>query len=638
MYEYLDKIDSPTNLRELPPEALPKVAEEIRDFLITSVSKTGGHLGASLGAVELTLALHYVYDTPRDRIVWDVGHQAYGHKAITGRRDRFATLRQADGLGGFPKRSESEYDTFTVGHAGTALSAAFGMALARTIQKKNFHVVAVVGDAGISNGLSMEALNNIADHPELDMAVILNDNEMSISPNVGAMSAYLSKILTGKSFNEAKTRLEHMLDRIPKVGPQVLQMAHHAEEALKGFVTPGTLFEELGLRYYGPIDGHNVLMLVEIFKRVKQLKGPVMLHLITQKGKGYGPAEENPVKFHGVTVFDRETGMMTAPSVPGSAPTYTKVFGEAMIELAKDHPKLVGITAAMPDGTGLKKFGELYPGRYLDVGIAESHAVCMAAGMACEGLKPVVAIYSTFLQRAYDQIIHDVCLQKLPVVFALDRGGLVGDDGETHQGAYDLSFLRCVPNLTVMAPADENELRNMLFTAVEHDGPIALRYPRGAGEGVPIEPGFQKLEIGKGKILSEGRHYAILAIGNMVGVARQAAALLKKEGLEGTIANMRFVKPLDEKLLQTIAAKNKVLLTLEENVLAGGFGSAVLEALQKHRLFDCAVRRLGIPDKFIDQARPQQQREQCGLDAHHVAEAVRQLLANKAPYMLGAVS
>ncbi len=638
MYEYLDKIESPAHLRALPPEVLPKVAAELRDFLITSVSKTGGHLGASLGAVELTLALHYVYDTPQDRIVWDVGHQAYGHKALTGRRERFATLRQANGLGGFPKRSESEYDTFTVGHAGTALSAAFGMALARTIQKQNFHVVAVVGDAGISNGLSMEALNNIADHPELNMAVVLNDNEMSISPNVGAMSAYLNKILIGKSFNEAKTRLEHLLDRIPKVGPQVLQMAHHAEEALKGFMTPGTLFEELGLRYYGPIDGHNVLMLVEIFKRVKQLKGPVMLHLVTQKGKGYAPAEENPEKYHGVTVFDKETGTMTVPTVPGAAPTYTKVFGDAMIELAKDHPKLVGITAAMPDGTGLKKFGELNPTRFMDVGIAESHAVCMAAGMACEGLKPVVAIYSTFLQRAYDQIIHDVCLQKLPVVFALDRGGLVGDDGETHQGVYDLSYLRCVPNLVVMAPSDENELRNMLFTAIKHDGPIALRYPRGAGEGIPIMPGFQKIEIGKGTILTEGSQFAILAIGNMVGVAKKAAALLKKEGSEGTVANMRFVKPLDEKMIISIASKTKIILTLEENVLAGGFGSAVLECLQNNGMTDCAVLRLGIPDKFIEQAKPQQQRENCDLEPSKVAKAVRQMMTNKSKYILGAVS
>ena len=451
MYQYLDKIDSPQRLRALPKEALPKVAEEIRDFLVNSVSKTGGHLGASLGTVELTLAMHFVYDTPQDRIVWDVGHQAYGHKVLTGRKDRFATLRQFEGLCGFPKRNESEYDTFAAGHAGTALSAAYGMALARDVQKKNFHVLAVVGDASISNGMALEALNNIGSHPELNLTVILNDNEMSISPNVGAMSSYLNKILAGKTFNEAKTHFEKMIEKFP-MGHQMLNVAHHAEESLKGFITPGTFFEEMGLRYYGPIDGHDLKTLVEIFRRVKQLKGPVLLHVVTTKGKGYAPAEENPEKYHGVPMFDKETGMTVTPPTPGTPPSYTKVFGDAMIELAKDHPNLFAITAAMPEGTGLKKFGEIYPGRFADVGIAEEHGVCMAAGLACEGLKPVVAIYSTFLQRAFDQIIHDVCLQKLPVVFALDRGGLVGEDGETHQGVYDLTYLRCIPNMTVMAP------------------------------------------------------------------------------------------------------------------------------------------------------------------------------------------
>lgn len=637
-YEYLDKIKSPSDLRALPVEVLPKVAEELRDFLVSSVSKTGGHLGASLGAVELTLAMHYVYDTPNDRLVWDVGHQAYGHKALTGRMDRFSTLRQADGLCGFPKRNESEYDTFAVGHAGTALSAAFGMAMGRDMQKKDFHVLAVVGDAAISNGLSMEAMNNIGNHPNMNLTVILNDNEMSISPSVGAMTAYLNKILTGKPFNQAKRSLEGLIDRIPKVGPQMLQMTHHAEEALKGFVTPGTLFEELGFRYYGPINGHDLRTLVEIFKRVKELKGPVMLHVITQKGKGYGPAEENPEKFHGVTVFDKQTGKSPAPTSPSSIPSYTKVFGDALIELAAANPKVVGITAAMPEGTGLKKFGEQYPDRYVDVGIAEGHAVCMAAGMACEGMKPVVAIYSTFLQRAYDQIIHDVCLQKLPVIFALDRGGLVGEDGETHQGVYDLSYLRCIPNLVVMAPADENELRHMLYTAVEHDGPIALRYPRGNGEGVVLEPGFKKMEIGKGAVVEEGKNYALLAVGRMVGVAKAARALLKKEGLEGTVANMRFVKPLDEKLLLSIVKKTKVLLTLEENVGMGGFGSAVLEALQRNGITDCAVKMIAIPDQYIEHAKPQLQREHCGLEPFQVAEEVKKLLKDSTPYMLGVVS
>jgi len=638
MYEYLDKIQTPAHLRALPVEALPKVAEELRDFLVTSVAQTGGHLGSSMGAVELTLAMHYVYDTPQDRIVWDVGHQAYGHKAITGRRDKFPTLRQFQGLCGFPKRNESEYDTFAVGHAGTALSAAFGMAMARDMQKKNFHVLAVVGDAAIPNGLSMEALNNIGDHPDLNLTVILNDNEMSIAPSVGAMTSYLNKILAGKSYNEAKTHVERFINGIPKVGHQMLQMTHHAEEALKGFMTPGTLFEELGLRYYGPIDGHDIRTLVEIFKKVKQLKGPIMLHVVTQKGKGYGPAEENPEKYHGVTVFDKETGKSMAVTVPGAAPAYTKVFGDAMIELAKDHKNLVGITAAMPDGTGLKGFAAAFPDRTIDVGIAEGHGVCMAAGLACEGIKPVVAIYSTFLQRAYDQIIHDVALQKLPVVFALDRGGLVGEDGETHQGVYDLSYLRCVPNLTVMAPSDENELRNMLYTAVEHNGPIALRYPRGNGEGVKIEEGFKKLEIGKGELVQEGKDYALLAVGRMVGVAKIVREALKKEGLEGAVANMRFVKPLDEKLLLSIAAKTKVLVTLEENAVIGGFGSAVLEALQRQGVTDCAVKCLGIPDRFIEHGKPQLQREMCGLEPAQVAETVRKMLKDHQPYMLGVVS
>ncbi|MGH7739997.1 MAG: 1-deoxy-D-xylulose-5-phosphate synthase [bacterium] len=634
MYEYLDHIQTPADLRKLPIEALPKVAEELRDFLVTSVSETGGHLGASLGAVEMTLAMHYVYDTPQDRIVWDVGHQAYGHKALTGRRHLFPTLRQYKGLCGFPKRNESEYDTFAVGHAGTALSAAFGMAMARDIQKKNFHVMAVVGDAAITNGMAMEAMNNIGDHPDLNLAVILNDNEMSISPSVGAMTSYLNKILTGKTFNRAKQNFEGLIDKIPNVGHRMLKITHRAEESLKGFVTPGTLFEELGFRYYGPLDGHDLPTLVEILRRVKELKGPVMLHVVTQKGKGYAPAEQNPEKFHGVSVFDKHTGKSTVSNTP-APPSYTKVFGDAMIELALSHPKLVGITAAMPEGTGLKAFGQAYPDRFIDVGIAEEHAVCMAAGLACEGIKPVAAIYSTFLQRAFDQIIHDVCLQKLPVVFALDRGGLVGDDGETHQGVYDLSYLRCIPNMVVMAPSNENELRDMLYTAVEHDGPIALRYPRGNGEGVKIESGFQKVEIGKGQLLEKGKDYALLAVGRMVGVAQAVHALLKKEDLEGTVANLRFVKPLDEKLIRAIASENKVILTLEENVIAGGFGSAVLECLQKNGLTDCRVKQIGIPDEFIEHGKPHHQREHCGLEAVQIAAEVKKLLLQPEPVMVG---
>jgi 1-deoxy-D-xylulose-5-phosphate synthase len=495
----------------------------------------------------------------------------------------------------------------------------------------------VVGDAAITNGMAMEAMNNIGDHPDMKLTVILNDNEMSISPSVGAMTSYLNKILTGKTFNQAKSNFEGLIDKIPNVGPHMVKMAQHAEEALKGFVTPGTLFEELGFRYYGPLDGHNLPTLVEILRRVKELKGPVLLHIVTKKGKGYAPAEENPEKFHGVSVFDKHTGKSAVSTVP-APPSYTKVFGDAMIELAEKNEKIVAITAAMPEGTGLKAFGQKFPGRFIDVGIAEEHAICMAGGLACEGIKPVAAIYSTFLQRAFDQIIHDVCLQKLPVVFALDRGGLVGDDGETHQGVYDLSYLRCIPNMVVMAPSDENELRNMLYTATEHNGPIALRYPRGNGEGVTIEPGFKKLEIGKGQLLEEGKDYALLAIGRMVGVAKTVRAQLKKEGLEGTIANMRFVKPLDEKLLVSIARQNKILLTLEENVMAGGFGSAVMEALQKNGISDCVVKQIGIPDQFIEHGKPQLQREHCGLEPHQIAAEVKKLIASHKSAVLGVVS
>ncbi len=633
MYEYLSNINSPADLRALDSAVLPKVAAEMRDFLVTSVSKTGGHLGASLGTVELTLALHYAFQTPQDKIVWDTGHQAYGHKVLTGRRERFRSLRQYGGLCGFPKRTESEYDTFAVGHAGTALSAAYGMARGRDIQGKAFDVVAVVGDASITSGLSLEALNNIGharDGRKIDMVVVLNDNEMAISPSVGAMTAHLNKILTGKAYTQTKSRVEAWLDRIPKVGREVVRAAQHAEEALKGFMTPGTLFEELGFSYYGPIDGHDVLTLVEIFKRVRQLKGPRLLHVITHKGRGYPPAEQNPEKFHGVSVFDPLTGRSEKPK--DSAPlTYTQVFGDAMVELGGRYPKLAAITAAMADGTGLAAFGRKFPDRYFDVGIAEGHAVCMAAGLACEGVKPVVAIYSTFLQRAYDQIVHDVCMQKLPVIFALDRGGVVGEDGETHTGAFDLSYLRCIPHMTVMAPSDESELRHMLFTAVEHDGPVALRYPRGGGEGAPSDGEFQRLEIGRGVLLREGSEVGLLAIGNMVGVALKAAAILETQGLSAAVANMRFVKPLDENLLLQMARKTRMLVTLEENALAGGFGSGVAETLERLERFTTPFVSLGFPDEYIEHGKPEIIREKIGLDPSSVADTVRKAYSRLVP-------
>lgn len=632
VYPILDKINSPADLRALDILSLPKLSNEIRDFLVQHVSKTGGHLAPSLGTVEVTLALHYVYNTPYDKLVWDTGHQAYGHKAVTGRRDRFDTLRQFGGLCGFPKPSESEYDTFAVGHAGTALSAAYGMARARDIKGEQFHVVAVVGDASISNGLSMEAMNNIGhakDGKKTNMVVVLNDNEMSISHNVGAMAAHLNNILTGKTYQQARTKVGAWLERIPKVGRDVLRMTLRAEEALKGLMTPGTMFEEMGFTYYGPIDGHDVATMVEIFRRVREIKGPILLHVITRKGKGYAPAEANPEKFHGIAPFDPETGLLP-PANPSAPPSYTQVFSDTMVELGDRRSDLVAITAAMADGTGLKAFGAKHPRRYFDVGIAEGHAVCMAAGMAREGIKPVVAIYSTFMQRAYDQIIHDVCMQKLPVVLALDRGGIVGEDGETHTGAFDLSFLRCVPNLVVMAPADESEMRNMIYTAVEYDGPIALRYPRGAGEGVPIHKEFHLMKIGKGALLREGKDVALLAVGRMVGVAQKAADLLEAKGISASVANMRFVKPLDEELLAQLAVKTKAFVTLEENAAEGGFGSAVAEYLEQKGWNDVSLKIIGLPDEFIEHGKPQTIREKYGLDPAGVTETVATFMENLA--------
>jgi len=632
VYPILDKINGPADLRALDIPSLHKLADEIRDFLVQSVSKTGGHLAPSLGTVELTLALHYVYQTPIDRLVWDTGHQAYGHKVMTGRRDRFNTLRQFGGLCGFPKRSESEYDTFAVGHAGTALSSAYGMARGRDLKGEHFHVVAVVGDASISNGLSMEAINNIGhakDGKKTNMVVVLNDNEMSISPNVGAMAAHLNKILMGKRYQQARRSVEALLERIPKVGRDVLRMTQHAEEALKGFMTPGTMFEEMGFTYFGPINGHDVSTMVEIFRRVREIKGPILLHVITRKGKGYAPAEANPEKFHGIGVFDPATGQ-SAPTAPGTPPSYTQVFSDTMLELAEKRKDLVGITAAMPDGTGLKAFGERYPERYFDVGIAEGHAGCMAAGLACEGAKPVVAVYSTFIQHAYDQIIHDVCMQKLPVVFALDRAGIVGEDGETHTGAFDLSFLRCVPNLVVMAPADENEMRHMLYTAVEYEGPSAIRYPRGAGEGVPMDKGLKRLEIGKGELLREGPDVGILAIGRMVGVAKIAAEILSAKGISASVANMRFAKPLDEGLVVSLAEKTKVLVTLEENAAQGGFGSAVSELLALKGLTSIPLKIVGLPDEFIEHGKPLVIRKKWGLEPEGVAATVETFLKKAA--------
>jgi len=597
MSNYLDQIKYPSDLRKLPVEQLSLVARDLRDEILVQVGKTGGHLGASLGTVELTLALHYVFDTPGDQIVWDVGHQAYGHKIITGRRDRFHTLRQRGGISGFPKRDESEYDTFGVAHASTAISAALGMATARDIQKEDFKVIAVVGDGALTGGMAFEALNN-AGNLEKDMIVILNDNKMSISKNVGALNQYLTRITSGRVYNRLEADVWELLGHIPKLGGTAQKLAGKIKESIKSLVVPGVIFEELGFRYFGPIDGHNVEFLVETLKHVRELKGPILIHAITQKGKGYDFTENDPLCAHGVTQFDKIPGDRP---VAKSLPSFTSIYGDAVLAMAKADPAVVAITAAMPDNTGLTKFAEELPQRFFDVGIAEQHAVTFACGLATRGLKPMVTIYSTFLQRAFDQVIHDVGIQNLPVRFVMDRGGLVGADGPTHHGTFDLSYLRMVPNFVVMAPRDENELRRMVKTMVSYDdGPIALRFPRGSGLGLEAEKSVEEIPIGRGEVTVEGSDVMFVAIGSMVTVAERAAAMLSEKGVSAGVLNARFVKPLDTDLIDTVLESHPVLITVEENALAGGFGSAVNEYLIKQGYDTSRVSNLGLPDRFIE--------------------------------------
>lgn len=618
----LDQVNSPEALKKLSLSQLEKLAEEIRSELINTVSKTGGHLAPNLGVVELTIALHRVFDSPRDKIVWDVGHQAYVHKLLTGRKEQFASLRQQGGLAGFPKREESIHDVFNTGHSSTSVSAALGLALARDLHKEDYHVVAVIGDGALTGGMAFEALNMAGDRKS-NIIVILNDNEMSIAENVGALSTYLTRMRTDPKYYKGKEELEQLLRRIPTIGPTVLKAMERVKDSFKHLVVPGMLFEELGFTYLGPIDGHNLGAVKKVLWDAKDLHGPVLVHVITKKGRGYKPAEQNPDKFHGTGPFEVSTG---AASGGGGPVAYTEVFGKCLVQLAKENVKILAITAAMPGGTGLNRFAREIPHRFFDVGIAEQHAVTMAAGLAIEGFKPVVAIYSTFLQRAYDQVLHDVCLQNLPVVFALDRAGLVGEDGPTHHGVFDYAFLRHIPNMVIMAPKDENELQNMLKTAVEHNGPIALRYPRGAGMGVPLEQVSHTLPIGKGEVLREGKDYTILAVGSMVYPAFEAAELLAKQGIEATVVNCRFVKPLDEALILDKVQATKHVLTVEEHVLQGGFGSAVLELLEANGINDVKVKRLGIPDEFVEHATPNQLREKYGLTAKGIVETVLQEL------------
>jgi len=620
----LETIQNPADLKKLTPEQLPDLAEEIRSFLLSTVSETGGHLGSNLGAVELSLALHYCFSTPQDKIVWDVGHQAYTHKLLTGRRDRFATQRQYKGISGFPKRCESEHDAFGVGHASTSISAALGMAVADNLDQKKNNVIAVIGDGSLTGGIAFEGLNQ-AGHLKKNLIVVLNDNEMSISKNVGAFSAFVSRKMTTRHFRELKKEMKELLTSIPAFGKDILKFARRAENSLKGFLTPGALFEALGFDYIGPIDGHDLPGLIEVFNNAREFDGPLLLHVMTTKGKGYRPAEETPDKFHGVGAFDLSTGKAPAKS---STISYTEVFGRTLVDLAKEDPKVVAITAAMPDGTGLNFFSDALPDRFFDVGIAEQHGICFAAGLAADGFKPVAAIYSFFMQRAYDQVFHDVCLQNLPVVIAMDRAGLVGDDGPTHHGVFDLSFMRHLPGLTFMAPKDENELRHMLKTALELKAPVALRYPRGAGYGVPLDKKMECLPIGKGELLREGTDLTIVAIGSTVMPAVKAAEQLAEQGISAGVVNARFIKPLDAELILCQARATGRIVTVEENVLQGGFGSAVLELLQDNNMAQVKVKRLGIPDQYIEQGTQAQLRKDVGIDAEGIAAAVAAFIHN----------
>ena len=613
-YPLLEAINFPSDLRALPRESLAPLAEELRTFLIDSVARTGGHLSSNLGTVELTIALHYVFNTPEDRLVWDVGHQTYGHKVLTGRRDAMSTLRMKDGIGGFPRRSESEYDTFGVGHSSTSISAALGMAVAARDKGEDRRVVAVIGDGAMSAGQAFEALNN-AGVIDANLLVILNDNDMSISPPVGALNKYLARLLSGRTINAARRAGEKVLSKTP----QLLELAKRAEEHLKGMFVPGTLFEEFGFKYIGPIDGHDLDSLIPTLQNLRQLDGPQFLHIITRKGQGYKLAEADPVLYHGVSKFDSTNGIQSAKG--GAKLTYTQVFGDWLCDMAKADSRLVGITPAMREGSGMVQFAEEFPQRYHDVGIAEQHALTFAAGLACEGMKPVVAIYSTFLQRAYDQLVHDIALQNLPVMLAIDRGGIVGADGATHQGAFDLSFLTCIPNMVIMAPADENECRQMLTTAYRIDGPTAVRYPRGSGPAVPPRLTFETLPVGKGEVRRQGKRIAILSFGALL-----ASALKAGEALDATVANMRFIKPLDHALIKQLAETHDLLVCIEENSIVGGAGSEVARSLEAQGITK-PLHRIGLPDHFVEQGDQTQMLAELGLDAAGIIRQVRTFIS-----------
>lgn len=619
--DLLRHIETPAELRQLNRAELHQLADELRQFIIDTVSKTGGHLASNLGVIELTVALHTVFDTPADRIVWDVGHQTYAHKILTGRRDRMASLRQTDGLSGFPRREESEYDAFVAGHSSTSISAALGMAVANKLDGAGRRAIAVIGDGAMTAGMAFEALNN-AGALDANLLVILNDNEMSISPNVGALNTYLTKLLSGRFYNNLRRGSEKILSNLPPI----LELAKKAEEHMKGMVTPGTLFEEFGFNYLGPIDGHNLDALIDTLQNIRQLDGPQFLHIVTRKGKGYAPAEANPCGYHGVGKFDPDLGLASGGS---GKPTYTDIFSDWLVDMAAADARLIGITPAMREGSGLVAFSEQFPERYFDVGIAEQHALTFAAGLACEGKKPVVAIYSTFLQRAYDQLIHDIALQDLPVLLAIDRGGLVGADGPTHAGAYDLSFLRCIPNLLIAAPSDEAECRLLLNTAFRHDGPSAVRYPRGVGPGTEVPATLDGIPIGRGVIRRDGgrsdRRIALLAFGSLV-----APALAVGDRLDASVADMRFVKPIDRDLIRDLAGRHDLLVTLEENAAAGGAGTAVAEVLAESGLA-VPILHLGLPDRFIEHGDHAVLLARCALDADGIERQIRARLRELFP-------
>ncbi|WP_058485271.1 1-deoxy-D-xylulose-5-phosphate synthase [Defluviitalea phaphyphila] len=621
MKKLLDSIISPKDLKKLSIDKLNILAKEIRTFLINSLSKTGGHLASNLGVVELTIALHYCFNSPKDKIIWDVGHQSYVHKILTGRKEKFNTLRQKGGLSGFPKREESIHDIFETGHSSTSISAALGIAAARDLNNEKFSVVSIIGDGSLTGGMAFEALND-AGRTNTNLIVILNDNQMSISPNVGGLSKYLSTIRTGPIYLEVKEDIDHILKKIPGIGKSVAKTVRKTKESIRYLLVPGTLFEELGFTYVGPINGHNIGELIKVLNRVKRMKGPILLHVKTVKGKGYKYAEKFPCNYHGVSPFNIESGKSIKKKIKE---TYSEVFGNTLINLANINKKIVAITAAMPEGTGLKKFEEKFPKRFFDVGIAEQHAVTFAAGLAVSGFHPVFAVYSSFLQRAYDQIIHDVCLQKLPVIFAIDRAGIVGPDGETHQGIFDLSYLSHMPNMTIMAPKDKFELEEMLKYAFTIKGPVAIRYPKGEAP-VLSEFNTNPIKYNKSELLYEGKDGAIIAVGKMVEIAKKAVEELKNKNIEISLINARFIKPIDEEMIINIAKKYKVLFTIEDNIINGGYGSNVLQILSKNKIKNINVNILGFPDKFINHGTPDEIYKEYGLDKNGIMQKVEEVL------------